>query len=108
MKKLIVLLALLFAWPAVAQTPSQPLTSKLNITTSTVVKPAQGILICFNVTTAGAVGAIYDTAATGTVAASNQIAVIPAVVGVYCGEFPFFSGLVVAPGASQVVSVSLR
>lgn len=108
MKKFIVLLALLFAWPALAQTPSQPLTSKLDITTATVVKPAQGILICFNVTTAGAVGAIYDLASTSGVGATNLIAVIPAVVGVYCGEFPFFAGLVVVPGAAQVVSVSLR
>jgi hypothetical protein len=85
---------------------SQPLTSKLNITGSTVVKPAQGILVTFNVTTAGAVGAIYDSSTTG--AAATLIAVIPAVVGTYNMQFPFLTGLLVVPGSAQVVSVSYR
>jgi hypothetical protein len=87
---------------------TQPLTSKLNITTGTVVKPAQGVLVTFNVTVAGAAGAVYDTTTTGAAAAGNQIAVIPAVVGTYYMQFPFLNGLVVVPGAAQVVSVSYK
>lgn len=94
---------------ASAQSTGQAyLTSKLNITTSTVVKPASGMLVCFTVLVAGAAGTINDVTTTGAVAASNQIAAIPAVVGYYCGQFPFLSGLVVAPGAAQVVSVSYQ
>jgi hypothetical protein len=106
-KYLLTLIILLISTTAFAQN-TQPLTSKLNITTGTVVKPAQGVLITFNVTTAGAVGAIYDTTTTGAAAAANQIAVIPAVVGTYYLQFPFLSGLVVVPGASQVLSVSYQ
>lgn len=98
------------ALPAVAQDAAnaQPLTRSLNITTGTVLKPAAGTLICFHVQVAGAVGTINDTTTTGAAAAANQIAVIPAVVGVYCTQFPYFNGLVVVPGAAQVVSVSYR
>ena len=85
---------------------SRPLTSKLNITTSTVVKPTNGMLVSINVTVAGSQGAIYDSATSGT--AANQIAIIPATVGTYYMQFPFFTGLLVVPGASQVVSVSLQ
>lgn len=102
------LAALGVAHEARAQYATQPPTNKLNITATTVVKPAQGMLVAFTVTTAGAVGAIYDTSTTGAVAASNLIAVIPATVGVYYVQFPFLTGLVVAPGAAQVVSVSYQ
>lgn len=104
------LLVFIFLAPVAARAQdaanSQPLTSKLNVTASTVLKPAQGVLITFNVTTAGAAGAIYDSATSGT--AANLIAVIPATVGAYTMQFPFFTGLLVVPGAAQVVSVSFR
>lgn len=88
---------------------SRPVTSSLNISTSTVIKPANGCLVSVNVTTAGSQGAIYDVATTGGTAAANEIAIIPATVGTYYYQcFPFFTGLVVAPGSSQVVSISYR
>ena len=112
MKNILFRLALLvfFLVPAsaMAQYQTQPGSNQLNITSSTVVKPATGVLVAFTVTTAGAVGAIYDTTTTGSVAASNLIAVIPATVGVYYINFPFLRGLVVAPGAAQVVSVAFQ
>lgn len=110
MKKLLLALFLLMPLAASAdEYDSRPPTSALNISTAVVVKPAAGCLMGFNVTTAGAVGAIYDVAATGSTSASNLIAVIPATVGVYYLQcFPFFTGLVVAPGAAQVVSISYR
>jgi len=87
----------------------------LNVTSSTLVKgPLTGIgegrIFSFNVTTAGAAGAIYDSPTTAAVAAGNLICVIPATVGVYSWPdgFPFQQGLVVVPGAAQVVSLSFR
>lgn len=94
--------------PSAAQSSNASITSKLNITTATVVKAASGELVCFNVTVAGAAGTINDVTTTGAAAAANVIAAIPAVVGSYCGRFPFLSGLVVAPGSAQVVSVSYQ
>jgi hypothetical protein len=98
---------MLFSSAAIAQ----PLflggrTSKLNITAGTVVKTGSGRLATFTVIVAGAVGAIYDTTTTGSVAASNEIAVIPATIGVYQINWPVLNGIVVVPGAAQVVSVS--
>lgn len=88
---------------------SRPVTSSLNIATGTVVKPANGCLVSVNVTTAGSQGAIYDTAALANDAAANLIADIPATVGTYYFQcFPFFTGLTVVPGSSQVVSISYR
>ena len=94
------------AAPAQDAANSQPLTRTLNVTGSTVLKPSAGVLVTFNVTTAGAVGAIYDSATSGS--AATLIAVIPAVVGTYSMQFPFFTGLLVVPGSAQVVSVSYR
>lgn len=110
MNKLLLALFLLLPVAVQAQDAanSRPLTSLLNIATGTVVKPAPGILVTFNVTVAGAQGAIYDTTTVGAAAAANEIAIIPATVGTYSMQFPFFSGLVVIPGSAQVVSVSLR
>jgi hypothetical protein len=87
-----------------------------NISASTLLKGpltdanAMGRVYSFNVTTAGAAGAIYDSSTVAGVAAGKLIAVIPAVVGVYnfTEGYPFNEGLVVAPGAAQVVSVSFR
>lgn len=70
----------------------------------------EGRLFSIAVTTAGAAGAVYDSPTTAAVAAANLMFAIPAVVGVYNfeGGFPFNQGLVVTPGAGQVVSVSYR
>jgi hypothetical protein len=93
---------------ASAQYASQPLTSKLNIVGSVVIKATPGILVCYSVLVAGAVGAIHDTTAVANAAAGNKIAVIPAAVGYTCGQFPFLTGLVIVPGAAQVLSVSYQ
>jgi len=120
MKKLV--LALLFCSPIAivlfgdipvrAQnfSSTQPLTRTLNITSSTVLKAAQGVLICFNVITAssGSAGTINDVATTGAAATANQIATIPSAVGNYCVTFPFFTGLVVIPATNHVISVSYQ
>jgi hypothetical protein len=82
--------------------------SSLNITTATVVKAAPGRVATVSVIVAGAVGTLNDTTTTGAVAAANEIMVIPATIGVYRLDWPVINGIVVVPGAAQVVSVSYQ
>lgn len=81
--------------------------SQYDISTTTLLKSASGVLYRVSVTTAGTTtGAIYDTNATGSVGASNLVAVIPEAVGVYEFIWPCQTGIVVVPGTSQVISVA--
>lgn len=81
--------------------------SRLNITAATLVKTGAGRIAKVNVTTAGSTtGAVYDTTATGSIAAANLVAVIPNTVGSYSLDFPVTSGMVVVTGTGQVVSIS--
>ncbi len=81
--------------------------SQYDISTTTLIKSASGVLYRVSVTTAGTTtGAIYDTNATGSVGASNLVAVIPEAVGVYEFIWPCQTGIVVVPGTSQVISVA--
>jgi hypothetical protein len=85
--------------------------TSLNITSATVVKTVSAgakRIVKFIVTTAGAAGGIYDASTTGGNAAANLIAIMPATVGIYEVNFPVASGILVTPGASQVVSVSYQ
>lgn len=81
-------------------------TSALDITAVKVVKASPGTLYRFVVTVAGAVGNVYDSVSTTGNSATNLIATIPATVGIYELSWPCATGIVVAPGAGQVVSVS--
>jgi hypothetical protein len=55
-----------------------------NITSATVVKTGDGVMVGFAVITAGStVGTINDVATTGAAAVGNQIAPVPNTVGVY-------------------------
>lgn len=63
-----------------------------------------GRLASVSVTTAGSAGAAYDANVAG--ATTNLLYVIPATVGVFVVNMPYTYGLVVAPGSSQVVTVS--
>lgn len=74
------------------------------ISIATLVKSGQGRLATVIVTTAGAAGKIYD--ANAATATTGLIYIIPAAIGVYVVNFPVGLGIVVAPGAAQVVSVS--
>ena len=81
-------------------------TSSLNITAATVIKATPGTLVRISVTTAGAVGSIHDAATTGAAAVGNLVGVIPAAVGVFEFQWPCKVGIIVSPGAAQVVSVA--
>ena len=78
----------------------------LNITSATLVKVGAGRIAKVSVTTAGAIGNVYDSATTAGVSAANLLAAIPATVQVFELDMPFTSGLVIAPGVAQVVTVS--
>jgi hypothetical protein len=80
--------------------------SSLDITTVTVVKSSPGRLCRVSVLVAGAAGAVYDATSTSGNTAADEVWVIPATVGIYTLNWPCLAGIVVSPGASQVVSVS--
>ena len=73
-----------------------------------VVKASPGMICTAVVLVAGAAGAIYDCTATAAAVTANEIATLPATIGIYQLEFPCISGIVVIPGASQLVSVSYQ
>lgn len=76
---------------------------------SAVVKATPGVVVRVSVTVAGsAPGNVYDAATLGTAAAGNLIGVIPNTVGVYYFAWPMQTGIVVAPGTGQTVSVSYQ
>lgn len=79
----------------------------LNVTTATVIKSAPGRVYTVSVLVAGAAGAIYDSTSTSGNTAANQVGAIPAVAGpLNFNAFPCANGIVVAPGAAQVLSIS--
>ena len=82
--------------------------SAFNITAAAVVYTGQGRIVTVAIITASAAaGAIYDASSTSGNTAANQIAAIPAnATGTITLRFPFFTGLVVSPGASGVLAVS--
>jgi hypothetical protein len=77
-----------------------------DITTNTVVKTVPGRIAKISVLVAGTAGAAYDAKTVASAAVTNQLAVIPNVVGVYQVDMPVFNGLVIEPGAGQTVAIS--
>jgi hypothetical protein len=84
---------------------AQGTASMLDISAQTVVKNAPGRLVKISVLVAGAAGTANDCATAGAVATANEICVIPAAVGIYSLDWPCTAGIVISPGAAQVVSV---
>ena len=79
-------------------------TAKAAISTPTLVWNGAGRLAVVSVTSAGAVGMAYDSASTSDLTA--PICVIPASAGVFGANVPVSRGIVVVPGAGQVVTVT--
>lgn len=78
-----------------------------NISATTLVKRGKGRVVRVSVTTAGTTaGSVYDTASTSLTGAASLMATIPNTLGVTLISMPFQNGLVITPGASQVISVS--
>jgi len=78
--------------------------SRADIATAVCVHTGPGRIARISVTTAGAVGAVYD--ANDAALTTNLLYVIPAAIGVIEVNLPYSYGLVVAPGAAQIVTVS--
>jgi len=94
--------------------PQNPLTPRaggnstvLNITAATVVKALPGTVFTVNNSVLGTgVGSIHDCATTGAVSAANLIGSIPEAIGPYSFTLPCAVGIVVVPGAAQVLAVA--
>jgi hypothetical protein len=83
------------------------MTTALNISSPKVLKNAGGTVLTVSVIAPGSgPGTIYEAATIGAAAAENQIASVPAAVGVYRIDFPCSTGIVVAPSPGQVPAVS--
>lgn len=84
--------------------------STLNISSSTVIKAAPGVLATISLITAGSTATqFYDTTTVGSVANTNSVFLAPAamVAGtVTTLNFPMLNGIVVVPGTSAVWAVS--
>ena len=81
----------------------------LNVISPIVVFAGAGWVTAVNVVTAGsAAGTINDAATTGAAAVGNQVATAPNTVGRYPIEMPVTNGLVIIPGAAQVLAISWR
>lgn len=85
---------------------AQGVNTVLNVTAATVIKATPGRLVKICVTVAGAAGTANDCITTGAAAAANVLCAIPATVGVIAVDMPAKVGIVITPGAAQVVSVS--
>ena len=85
-----------------------PNVAVLAISAATVLRTGRAVVGAVNVLSAGSAnGAIYDAAATGTATAGRLIYSVPATAGFYTVNWPCASGVVVVPGATQVLSITL-
>lgn len=77
-----------------------------NISSSQVVKASAGAVHRINVISCvSTAGACHDCATVEAASAANKIATLPAVVGSYALDITVTAGLVVIPGALQVLAV---
>lgn len=78
----------------------------LEIDTATLIHTGEAWVARMSVLVAGAAGAIYDASTIGTATTGRRICIIPATVGIHEVFMPVTRGIVVTPGAAQIVSVS--
>jgi hypothetical protein len=78
----------------------------LNIKVPTVVSTRPGRLLRLSVVRAGTTpGAVYDAETLAGTVAASRIATIPRTIAMYDVEWPCDFGIVVVPGAGQVLAV---
>jgi hypothetical protein len=77
-----------------------------NITANTLVKATPGRVAKISVIVAGAAGSVHDAATIGAAGATNNLGVIPAVIGLYTFDMHVSNGIVVKPGAGQTLAIS--
>jgi hypothetical protein len=88
--------------------PSGATNTALYCNGATQVKTGAGVVNQVSVLVAGAAGTIYDCVGTANLATANEVAVIPATVGVVALNFPCLVGILYVPGASQIASISYQ
>jgi len=81
--------------------------TKLAQVGTAVIKNAAGRVGTVSVLASGStVGAIHDTSAGASASGSNQVAVVPAAIGIYNIDFPCAAGIVYVAGTGQTASIS--
>ena len=78
----------------------------LEITTGTVLHIGQAWVARVSVLVGGAVGTIYDANTVASAITGQRVCIIPTTVGIHEIFMPVTRGIVVVPGAGQIVSVS--
>lgn len=78
----------------------------LEITTPTVIHVGEAWVARISVIVAGSAGAIYDANSVAAAVVGRRLCIIPATVGIHDIVMPVTRGIVVSPGASQIVTVS--
>jgi hypothetical protein len=77
------------------------------INTTTLVQSGAGRVASLSVIVAGSAnGIVYDALSTAAYTAADRISIIPTTVGVHIVNMPVSSGIVVAPGTGQTVTIS--
>ena len=85
---------------------AEGLSTRLNITAKTLIKPSAGRAMRVSVVVAGsAVGAIYDQTSL-TVDSTKQFFSIPIALGNYVVNFPCNTGILVVPPTGGTIAVS--
>ena len=91
----------------VKTTNNQATSATYNITAATVVKATPGKIAKISVIVAGsAAGSANNCITTGAAAVGNQVAAIPAAVGVIDVNWPCSAGITIVPGTGQTIAVS--
>lgn len=80
--------------------------TELEISTPTVIHTGEAWVARVSVLVAGADGAIYDANSIASAITGKRLYIISATVGIQEVFMPVSRGIVVSPGAGQIVSVS--
>jgi len=78
----------------------------LEITTATLIHTGEAWVARLSVIVAGAAGAVYDSNTVAGAVTGKRLCIIPATVGVHEILMPVTRGIVVTPGAGQIVTIS--
>lgn len=78
----------------------------LEITTPTLIHTGEAWVARLSVIVAGAAGAVYDANTLVSATTGKRLCIIPATVGIHEVLMPVTRGIVISPGAGQIVTVS--
>lgn len=81
--------------------------TSVSVSATTLVFTGSGRIVNMSVITAGsAAGLVHNASSVGGITTANALCVIPTTVGVHVCNQVFTNGLVIDPGAGQVVNVT--